>query len=79
MQILLLSARTAMWSMPVDLTATENENDSANQNDVAKLTLQKWHCKNDAAKMTSQCRMETAVVLSTNPLIYLFAIQSVDL
>ena len=44
-----------MWSMPVVLTETENENDSANQNDVAK--------------MTSQCRMETAVVLCTNPLI----------
>ena len=38
-----LSARTAMWSMPVVLTETENENDSANQNDVAK---------NDIAKMT---------------------------
>ena len=30
-----------MWSMPVILTETENENDSANQNDVAKMTLQK--------------------------------------
>ena len=29
-----------MWSMPVDLTETEHENDSANQNDVAKMTLQ---------------------------------------
>ena len=41
---LLLSVRTAMWSMPVVLTETENENDSANQNcknDVAKTTLQK--------------------------------------
>ena len=38
----LLSARTAMWSMPVVLTETENENDSANQNYVAKMTLQKW-------------------------------------
>ena len=36
-----------MWSMPVVLTETENENDSANQNDVAKMTLQ-----NDVAKMT---------------------------
>ena len=35
---LLLSARRAMWSMPVVLTETENENDSANQNDVAKMT-----------------------------------------
>ena len=30
-----------MWSMPVVLTETENENDSANQNDIAKMTLQK--------------------------------------
>ena len=30
-----------MWSMPVDLTEMENENDSANQNDIAKMTLQK--------------------------------------
>ena len=29
-----------MWSMPVVLTETENENDSANQNDVAKMTSQ---------------------------------------
>ena len=28
---LLLSARTAMWSMPVVWTETENENDSANR------------------------------------------------
>ena len=27
----LLSASTAMWSMPVVLTETDNENDSANQ------------------------------------------------
>ena len=38
---LLLFARTAMWSMPVVLTEWENENDSVNQNDVAKMTLQK--------------------------------------
>ena len=37
----LLSARIAMWSMPVVLTETENENDSGNQNDVEKMTLQK--------------------------------------
>ena len=37
----LLSAMTAMWSMPVVLTETENENDSANQNYVAKMMLQK--------------------------------------
>ena len=30
-----------MWSMPVVLTKTENENDSENQNDVAKMILQK--------------------------------------
>ena len=30
-----------MWSMAVVLTETENENDSANQNYVAKMTLQK--------------------------------------
>ena len=40
--------------MPVDLTETENENDSANQNDVAKMTLWKWRCKIDPAKMTLQ-------------------------
>ena len=27
-----------MWSMPVVLTETENENDSANKNYVAKMT-----------------------------------------
>ena len=36
-----------MWSMPVVLTKTENENDSANQNDVAEMTLQKRRYKND--------------------------------
>ena len=40
-KILLLSARTTTWSMPVVLTETENENDFANQNDVAKMMLQK--------------------------------------
>ena len=38
-QLSLLPLRTAMWSMPVVLTETENENDSANQNDIAKMTL----------------------------------------
>ena len=38
--------------MPVVLTKTENENDSVNQNDVAKMMLQKLRCKNDVAKMT---------------------------
>ena len=41
LNILLLSARTAMWSMPVVLTEMENENDSVNQNYVAKMMLQK--------------------------------------
>ena len=36
---LFLSARTAMWSMPVVVTEWNNENDSANQNYVAKMTL----------------------------------------
>ena len=48
-----------MWSMPVVLTETENEKDSANQNDVAK---------NEVAKMTLQTLAtlspwQTAVVL----------------
>ena len=30
-----------MWSMPMDLTETESENDSVNQNNVAKIMLQK--------------------------------------
>ena len=30
-----------MWSMPMVLTETENENDSANQNYVAKMMLLK--------------------------------------
>ena len=38
---LLLFARTAMWSMPVVLTEMESENDSVNQNYVAKMMLQK--------------------------------------
>ena len=37
----LLSVRTVMRSMPVVLIERENENDSANQNDVAKMMLQK--------------------------------------
>ena len=39
--LLLLSARATKWSIPVILTEMENENDSANQNDIAKMTLQK--------------------------------------
>ena len=30
-----------MWSIPVVLTETENENDSVNQNYIAKMTLHK--------------------------------------
>ena len=30
-----------MWSMPVVLTEMENENDFANENDAAKMMLQK--------------------------------------
>ena len=30
-----------MWSMPMFLTEMENENDSVNQNDITKMTLQK--------------------------------------
>ena len=30
-----------MWSMPVVLTETENETDSANQNYIAKMMSQK--------------------------------------
>ena len=57
-----------MVYMPVVLTERENENGSANQNDVPKMTLQ--CCMETAVvKMTSQCRMETAVVFCTNPLI----------
>ena len=53
----------------VVVVLTKTGNHSQNQNDIEKMTLQKWHCKNDVAKMTSQYRMETAVVLCTNPLI----------
>ena len=42
-----------MWSMPVVLTETENKNDSQNQNDVAKMTLQKLCCKNDVGASPS--------------------------
>ena len=36
--------------MSVVLPEMENENDSANQNEVAEMTLQKWYRKNDAAR-----------------------------
>ena len=55
----LLSTRTAMWSMPVDLTEMENENDSANQNDVAKMTLQ-----NDVAALATQA---DSIISPTKP------------
>ena len=64
---LLLSARTAMWSMPVVLTETENENDSANQNYVAKMTLQKWHCKKKRALATL---LADDITSTNNPLIF---------
>ena len=69
MAMLLLFARTAMWSIPVVLTETENENDSANQNYFAKITLQKLRCKNDAAKMTYERALATLLadgITSTN-------------
>ena len=51
-----------MWSMPVVLTETENENDSANQNDIAKMTLQ-----NDVAALTTHWQAEqTALFLRIN-------------
>ena len=44
-----------MSSMPMVLTEMENENDSVNQNYIAKMALQKWRCKNDlSVTMTSQ-------------------------
>ena len=52
-----------MWSMPVVLTKTENENDSANQNYVAKMTLQKWCCKNDVAKWRCKMTSQTLTML----------------
>ena len=51
-----------MWSMPVDLTETENENDSANQNDVAKMTLQ-----NDVAALATQA---DGIISPNKPLIW---------
>ena len=51
-----------MWSMPVVLTETENENDSANQNDAAKMTLQ-----NDVAALATRWQAEqTASFLRMN-------------
>ena len=48
--------------MAVDLTETENENDSANQNDVAKMTLQ-----NDVAALATQA----GGIISPNKLLIL--------
>ena len=42
---LLLSARTAMWSMPVVLTEWENENDSQNQWESLRMTSWRPFCK----------------------------------
>ena len=64
---LLLSATSAMWSMPVVLTETENENDSANQNDVAKR-----RCKNDVAGSSNVVAMADTCCTSCKHLIYLF-------
>ena len=50
-----------MWSMPVVLTETENENDSANQNDIAKMTLQ-----NDLAALATQA---DGIISPNKPLI----------
>ena len=60
-----------MWSMPMALTKTENENDSGNQNDVAKMTLQKDATKmtlqNDVAALTTRWQAEqTALFLRIN-------------
>ena len=52
-----------LWFMPVVLIETENENDSANQNDVAKIMLQKRRCKNGIAKMTYHHDVADSVVL----------------
>ena len=50
-----------MWSMPVDLTETENENDSVNQNDAAKMTLE-----NDVATLATQA---DGIISPNKPLI----------
>ena len=47
--------------MPVDLTETENENDSANQNDAAKMTLQ-----HDVAALATQA---DGIISPNKPLI----------
>ena len=47
-----------MWSVPVVLTETENENDSANQNDVAKNDAAKMTLQNDVAALTKRWQAE---------------------
>ena len=47
--------------MPVDLTETENKNDSVNRNDAAKMTLQ-----NDVAVLATQ---EDGIISPNKPLI----------
>ena len=51
-----------MWSMSVDLTETENENnDSVNQNDIAKMSLQ-----NDVAALATQA---DGIISTNKPLL----------
>ena len=57
-----------MWSMPVVLTETENDNDTVNQNYVAKMTLQKWCCKKEPALATL---LAVGITSTNNPLILL--------
>ena len=42
-----------MWSMPVVLTETENDNDSVNQNYFAKMTLPKGVSPSNVVGITS--------------------------
>ena len=72
----LLSARTAMWSMPVVLTEAENENDSANQNYVAKMTLQKRRCKKERAPVML---LADGITSTNNPLISRFTKHELNL
>ena len=53
-----------MWSVPVVLTETENENDSVNQNDAAKMTLQ-----TDVAALATQV---DGIISPNKPLILTF-------
>ena len=58
-----------MWSMPVVLTEMENENDSANQSYIAKMTLQKWRCKKERALATL---LADGITSTNNPLFFMF-------